>query len=174
VPVAVEYRKWPDTLHWHFPVEPLGEDAHGRWLHLRKGTRVQRGSEPPIAYPATSVLLVPEAQWWTALFCSDRDGDCELYIDVATPATWTRAGDGGAEQVTMIDLDLDVVRRWNGRVDVLDRDEFALHRVQLGYPEAVAASAARAAEELVAMLASGAEPFASAGAAWRARALASP
>ena len=34
----------------------------------------------------------------------------------------------------MIDLDLDVVRFRDGRVEVLDEDEFGQHQATLGYP----------------------------------------
>jgi hypothetical protein len=34
----VEFGKWPDTLHWHYEVQELGEDEHGRWLCIHAGT----------------------------------------------------------------------------------------------------------------------------------------
>ena len=36
--VYVNYRKWPDTLHWHFTVYPLGNDLHGAWFVLPEGS----------------------------------------------------------------------------------------------------------------------------------------
>lgn len=34
----------------------------------------------------------------------------------------------------MVDLDLDVVRRFDGSAEILDEDEFAEHQVRYGYP----------------------------------------
>ena len=36
--------------------------------------------------------------------------------------------------VTMVDLDLDVIRTFSGETRLLDEDEFELHRVELDYP----------------------------------------
>ena len=70
-------------------------------------------------------LITPDS-WWTAVW--NEGGDFEIYVDIATPPRW----DG--DRVTMIDLDLDVVRHRDGRTLVLDEDEFDEHRVSLGYP----------------------------------------
>lgn len=43
-----------------------------------------------------------------------------------------------------IDLDLDLISTRDGLVELLDEDEFALHRVQLGYPTWVVAGALQA------------------------------
>ena len=52
----------------------------------------------------------------------------EIYVNVTTrPAL-----DQGT--VSAVNLDLDVVRWRDGRVEVLDEDEFAEHQVLLGYP----------------------------------------
>ena len=48
--------------------------------------------------------------------------------------------------VTAVDLDLDVVRGWTGRVWVDDEDEFADHRVRFGYPADVVRMAAPSCE----------------------------
>jgi protein associated with RNAse G/E len=58
-----------------------------------------------------------------------------LYIDITTPPFW----DGPV--LRAVDLDLDVVRGVDGRVWIEDEDEFAEHRVELGYPDDVASAA---------------------------------
>ena len=50
---------------------------------------------------------------------------------MTTPAEW----DG--HMLRAVDLDLDVVRGFNGTVIVDDEDEFAEHQVAYGYPEDV-------------------------------------
>jgi protein associated with RNAse G/E len=74
------------------------------------------------------------------------------------------------DTVRAVDLDLDVVRWRDGRVEVLDEDEFAEHQVQLGYPAELITQARRTCDWLVEAVSSRTEPFGQAGAAWLARA----
>ena len=46
----------------------------------------------------------------------------DVYVDITTVPVWL---DGPTRAVTAVDLDLDVVRGWTGRVWVDDEDEFA-------------------------------------------------
>ena len=73
-------------------------------------------------------------------------------------------------EVTMVDLDLDVVLTRDGHLYVDDEDEFAEHRVQLGYPAEVVALAERWRDLVLAAVAGGDEPFATVGHAWLGRA----
>ena len=125
--VHVDFRKWPDSLHWQFTMSHLGEDEHGTWLWGPVGMEIRRGHEPHRATTRLTVKLVTPDAWWTAIW-NDSDDDIQLYVDIATPAEWQPG------RVRMIDLDLDVVRFRDGRVEVLDEDEFAEHQVTLGYP----------------------------------------
>jgi len=109
--------------HWAFDAQRLGEDEHGVWLGCPAGHQMTKpGTE--VVLPYSSTLVIPHAQPWTAAFNADIDADlraaCEVYIDIATPAEWSVDG----RQVTCVDLDLDVVRRWEGTVFVDDEDEF--------------------------------------------------
>ena len=74
------------------------------------------------------------------------------------------------DTVTAVDLDLDVVRWADGRVEVLDEDEFAEHQVQLAYPAELISQARATCDWLVEAVSSRAEPFGQAGTAWLARA----
>ena len=69
--------------------------------------------------------------------------------------------DGGA--VHVVDLDLDVVLLHDGTVELLDEDEFAEHQVRYGYPAEVVAQALATADELLARVAAGDEPFGTVG-----------
>jgi predicted RNA-binding protein associated with RNAse of E/G family len=48
-----------------------------------------------------------------------------LYIDITTVPRWV-----SGDQVEMVDLDLDVIRRFDGPAEILDEDEFAEHQVR--------------------------------------------
>ncbi len=160
--VVMRYTKWGGAAHWRFELEPLGQDEFGWWFFGRKGLIQQRGDEPPVLQPRDFVLLVPAEGCWTAYF--NAEDDMEIYVNVTTRPVL----DG--DTVTAVDLDLDVVRFFDGRVEVLDEDEFAEHQVQLAYPAELISQARATCDWLVGAVSSRAEPFGRAGPAWLARA----
>jgi len=160
--IEVRYTKWGGIDHYHFTMDLLGQDEHGWWLFGRTGMAVQRGSEPPVRQPRDFALLVPAEGNWTA--CFNVEGDLDIYADVTTRPV---LADG---LVTAVDLDLDVVRFWDGRVAVLDEDEFAEHQAELGYPAELVAGARATCDWLVGAVSARAEPFGQASTPWLARA----
>lgn len=160
--VRVVYRKYDGSLHWHMTLRRLGADEHGVWLGAPAGSTSRRGSEPPVTLAMPYVLLVPAGQWWSALF-NGEPARTEVYCDITTVADW----DG--DQVTMVDLDLDTLRSRDGRVKIVDQDEFAEHQVKYGYPPDVIAAAEEAAHRLHTLLGDGTEPFATAFRPWLAQ-----
>lgn len=153
--VRVVYTKYDGTRHRDYPAERLGTDDLGTWLGIRAGTPSVYHGRPSVEQ-IPFVLLVPHRAWWTAMF-NPPPRTSEVYCDIATPARW----DG--DKVSLIDLDLDVVRRRKtGLIQLLDEDEFADHRVRFGYPDELVTEARAAAGRLVTALGDGTEPFASA------------
>ena len=161
--VLVDFRKYPDTKHWQYELSWLAEDEHGVWLWGPPDTPAQRGDEPPITFDYTNVKLVSR-DWWAAIWSTTDDP--EVYVDITTPAVWSE------ERVTMIDLDLDVIRLRTGAVHTLDEDEFAEHQVALAYPQELIEGALASTERVRAMLTRDDEPFATVAAARLAEALA--
>jgi uncharacterized protein len=155
-PVHVVYRKYDESLHWHLTMEHLGEDEHGLWLGAPPNAPLQKGDEPPVVLSYAHVILCPPGRWWTAAFNHRDDGtpgdQARIYCDITTPV---EVSDG---QVTMIDLDLDVIRRVDNTVFVDDEDEFAEHQVKYGYPAEVIAGAQASCDWLAANVATS-EPF---------------
>jgi protein associated with RNAse G/E len=137
----------------------LGDDEAGTWLALPPGRPVYRGSEVLFIAEDGGVVLVPRGQWWMAWFPSG--GPFQLYVDIVTPPS--RADD----TITMIDLDLDVVRWREGDVEVLDELEFQEHRVSFGYPEDLIAGAQQASVEVFEQVRAGEPPFVEPPARWR-------
>jgi protein associated with RNAse G/E len=160
--VRLEFRKYDGRKHWHAWLDRLGEDEHGTWLAAPTGTAWRRGYERPTTKFPPHVVLVPRQSWWVATF-NAAPAVFDIYVDLATVAQWQ------ADVVTMIDLDLDVVRRrTGGMAELLDEDEFAEHQVAFGYPAEVIDAAMTTAEKLMAQVASD-EPFTTAYQAWLAR-----
>lgn len=158
--VDVVCTKWGELPHWRYQCGRLGEDAFGTWLVGPPGTRQQRADDPPIFSEGGFVQLVPRSGDWIASFNARHH--IELYVDVTTTPTWR------GRSVTCVDLDLDVIRRRDGRVELLDEDEFLEHQVSLGYPDALIRQARATAEWLLGAVTARREPFASAGLDWLA------
>jgi predicted RNA-binding protein associated with RNAse of E/G family len=144
-------------------MERLGEDEHGVWLWAPVGTELRRGPETPSAAQRAFVKVIPDGPWWTGIWNDGPGNDgrsIRTYVDVITPAVW----DG--DTVRMVDLDLDVVQRRDGTVEVEDEDEFEDHRVAFGYPEHVVDRARSEAAQLVLAIERGNEPFGETGNRW--------
>ena len=167
-PIRCEMTKWGDRPHWRCEGLHLGSDEHGEWLGFPQGTHNHRPGHE-FHSEVDCVTLVPSGGWYAATFQAPGIW-CDLYIDVASPATW----DGAV--LRAVDLDLDVVRlsdplpasvqhaaqvagRVAGEVFVDDEDEFAEHQVAFGYPADVVAAARASCEELVAAVRAGLPPY---------------
>jgi protein associated with RNAse G/E len=161
-PVLLSYTKHPGRPHWIHETVEIGRDEHGTWLGMAVGSRYRKGPEPWLRNEIAAVLCVPHDGWWCLLHNGDEHRLTD-YVDICTPPRW----DG--DRVTMVDLDLDVVRTSSGHVEIVDRDEFDEHRVALGYPADWVASAEAAAAKVADRLAAEVPPFGATARAWRER-----
>lgn len=157
--VHVNQRKWPDSPHWHFDAERIGEDYHGVWLFVDAATVMQRGTEQPRPAGIDMVILVPNTDPWMVEFYRDHPTDA-VYVNIGSVPEWEES------MVTQIDLDLDVIRKTDGTVVIVDEDEFAEHQVALAYPPAIVQLARQASDRAARLLEEGNEPFAAAADQW--------
>ncbi|MFD1547966.1 DUF402 domain-containing protein [Nonomuraea guangzhouensis] len=157
--VRVVFRKYGGALHWNHPAKVLGEDEHGVWAAAPKGTVARKGDGPPVVWKTTVIMLFPRDGWWTASFNSPPNR-AEVYVDVTTVPEWRD------DEVTMLDLDLDVIRMRDGRLILDDEDEFAEHQVLLGYPEQMITRAEETARWLMGAVGERQGPFAGAHLRW--------
>ena len=158
-PVRIEMTKWGDLPHWHIPARWLGRDEHGDWLGIPAGTEMAR----PGAHVVSANLqvgLVPHVdlpeddRWWVATFHGPGGNlGAATYVDIATPPLW----DGAT--LRAVDLDLDVLAGETGRIWIDDEDEFAQHKVTLGYPDRVVAAAMRSCDRVQAAMTAGHAPY---------------
>ncbi len=167
--VRIDFRKYPDAMHWQLDMHRLGADEHGQWLWAPTGTPYRCGDEPLTYFTRLAVKLVPPTGWWTAIW--NADGDPAFYVDIVSPPQW-HGHPTEARRVTMVDLDLDVVGRRNGDIVIVDEDEFAEHQVTLGYPPYLVDGARIAAARVYNDALSGAEPFGATASMWLERAAA--
>jgi protein associated with RNAse G/E len=161
--VRVDYHKYDGSLHWNLRMRRLGEDEHGVWLGLPANGTTRKGHNPAVTIPEAHVILFPRDDWWTATF-NDAPRSTEIYCDITTPPEWP-----SQDAVTMVDLDLDVLRKRGTQLPLLvDEDEFAEHQVRYGYPAEVVAAASDAAERLMAAVGTGTGAFGGAHERWLA------
>ena len=158
--------KWGNRPHWVYTGTYLGSDEAGDWIAFPAGSRFTR---PGVVYvaPSDQVGLVPAPgerarPGFLATFHA-AGGPVQTYVDITTPATWQ----GSA--LHAVDLDLDVVRGWTGRVWVDDEDEFAAHRTTLGYPADLVAHATTWCDRVQDALTRGRPPFDGREVSWLAR-----
>ena len=162
--VQVNYRKYDGALHWNLRMRRLGQDEHGTWLGLPADSTIRKGHGPAMDLADAHVILFPRDAWWTATF-NAAPRKTEIYCDITTPPEWPSAA-----EVTMVDLDLDVLRRRGTQLPILvDEDEFAEHQVHYGYPGDVIRSAEQAAAWLMTAVAEGSGPFDGVHEQWLAR-----
>lgn len=157
--IHINQRKWPDTPHWHYHADRLGDDRHGTWLFVSADTVIQRGHEPERLAGVDFLLLIPRNRPWMVEFYRDHPSHT-VYVNIGTVPMW----DG--DRVSQIDLDLDVVRTLDESVAVVDRDEFAEHRVRLAYPEEIIGIAERATNNAMELLTTSTPPFDDTATAW--------
>jgi hypothetical protein len=160
--VRVVLRKYDGSPHRHQTMRRLGEDEHGVWLWAPAGNPVYLGDGSGSFDAAhLAVRLIPTGgRWWSALFCP-APANPAVYCDIVTPPEWSTAG-----EVAMVDLDLDVCRYQDGRVQIHDEDEFITHRFAYAYPEPVVSRALDAADDVWHALAGDTEPFAGVYKCW--------
>ena len=160
--VTIERHKWPDVPHYEYDTMHLGDDEHGSWFAAPAGNPIRRGGVVLFETDQPSLFLVPVDQPWMVWFGANLTFGFDVYVDVGTVPVRTPG------LVTMVDLDLDVVRNLDGTVAILDEDELVEHAVAYGYPADLVAHAERVAAEVVALIESGAEPFGRASEPWLA------
>jgi hypothetical protein len=155
--VRVVMTKWGDRPHWEFDAVYLGSDDAGDWLGFPVGTHMARpGVE--ITSPNEQVGLVPDAGWLATFH--GPGGIVWTYVDMTTVPVW----DGAT--VRAVDLDLDVIERLDRSVFVDDEDEFAAHRIELGYPPEVVELATSTVETMLAAVRDRTAPFNGSAAPW--------
>jgi len=177
--VAGRFTKWGGGPHWEWAGRYLGADEHGHWWYSAPGTRCVRPGMD-FCEEVGWVSLAPHDGAYAAGFYPEPK-HVSIYVDMTTEPRWRRRtpgsqlGDGPdapAWEVTMVDLDLDVVLTRDGALFVDDEDEFARHRVELRYPDEVVVLARHWRDAVLRAVAGGAEPFRSVGHEWLRRAAA--
>lgn len=140
----------------------VGEEPHRTWLDARltddpwafwvpANTPVEEASGSPWSSDFPVIMQFwPERFYQVCLLL--KESGTEYYCNVVSPPRF----DWSSEIVSFIDLELDVVVA-NGRVSLVDEDEFAARRGEM--TPALAANAVTAAEHLMTLAREKTGPF---------------
>jgi protein associated with RNAse G/E len=131
--IVFQWRKWDGSPHWRHECVYLGADAWGDWVGQPSGWHSARpGAEFFAASP--NVTLVPRQGDFALTVNRRHPKGMRVYIDLGWDIGWS----DDPLLVTGIDMDLDVIRVESERGTwVDDRDEWAEHSAQYGYPREV-------------------------------------
>lgn len=165
--VELASEKWGGYPHYRGLVHHLGDDEFGTWVWGPRGRMIYRGDEALFPTETDALTVIVPGAWWAPAWWIGNP-ELALYVNINTPAE--RRGD----DIVCIDLDLDVIRFTDGRVEIVDRDEFEDHRVRYAYPDDIVAGAEAAAAEVYELVIRNEPPFDGAAASmWieRARAV---
>jgi len=150
----VEYaiEKWGGHPHYRGDLYHVGDDVHGSWLWGPAGRTIDRAGETMFVTEFDVVTLISPDVWWTPTWWLGHP-DVALYVNIDTPAVWEDA------RISVVDLDLDVIRFSDGRVEVVDEDEFALHQQRFGYPPELISAAEAATATALDLVSRNESPF---------------
>jgi len=174
--IEVRKHKWPDRLIDRAVEEILGEDEHGSWRALPARREIQSQDGAVFRFGFDVVACYPPQGWWIATFHPDvpltyevdrpagREVGTmrprEIYTHIAMPPSVHVDG-----WQMFMDLELDVIRHWNGDVVVIDEDDFAA----VDLPDDIRAQARASCDEVARMMRAREEPFGDVGPRWLAR-----
>lgn len=159
-PVTVQFLKNPDIIHWGFEAYRLGDDEWGTWIGVPAGTIRWKGETEVRPTRFDAVFCAPPDDWWH-LHYNGATTEFTHFVDIVTPPVWV-----SESRYEMIDLDLDVVRRQSGAVEIEDEDEFEIHQVRYRYTEEMIRRALETTDRVVAQLEGSREPFFAVAASW--------
>ena len=164
--VSIRWRKWDGSPHWSTDAELLGEDEYGVWLGRRTGGVESRPGRSYVATTDNVVLIPHDGEWVASFFPPEHPDRVRVYVDIATDVQWNAT----TRALTAIDMDLDVIRTDDDRgVWIDDEEEFEEHRVQMGYPDDLAATMRATAKHVERMVVDREAAFDGRADAWLAR-----
>lgn len=168
----------PDHVHGWWWEAVLGSDEHGQWAAQPAGTPTVLRDGSSFRMADVVVRCYPVTEWWVATFYgADRgvavvgaDGGQRrntnrnaIYVDMSVPPEWTDAG------VAFVDLTLDVVKRFDGTVAVLDEDEVEAEARLWSIPAEQLDRARHSRDRVTHLVTAGAGAFGGVAEGWRRR-----
>ncbi|MEX2372263.1 MAG: DUF402 domain-containing protein [Dehalococcoidia bacterium] len=153
-PVRILSTKYDGSLHYDYRARLVEETAGVLRVVSEVGTPVigYRG-EGALGCSMTQLFFTD--RWYNVFHNHEPLGRRRMlsYANIGTPARLE------GDTIHWVDLDVDVIQTETQGLVVVDEDEFADHRVRMGYPDDIVARVIEARDELVALGANLSFPF---------------
>jgi uncharacterized protein len=148
--------KYDQQVHLQFTAEIVDDDGDQVRIRYPLGTRIQHHTRGLLFREETNTeVWLWRSRWYNVFVNLYPDGSAKsFYCNVAQPVVLDSV------RLYWIDLDLDVKVRPDGSYDILDEDEFEVHRLKYGYPADVQIKARQAVTEILDLARSRQGPFA--------------
>jgi hypothetical protein len=145
-PLQVASTKYDGSLHYRYDVTVV-DDRGGRMLAWGAAGTPMTSYRGELVARRHMLRVHDDVSWWNLEVVWEPDWrPNKHYVNIALPSTW----DDGV--LRFVDLDLDVSWWADGRVFLLDVDEFDEHTQRFGYPQNVVDGAWAAVDEVRAMI----------------------
>lgn len=151
--IHVTSTKYDGSRHWEFDCEVVREEGS---LLVASNHAGQTLTNPKGEWrtPWDTLNHFWTDRWYNVMRCHTSNGRLDnFYCNVATPAVIN------GDQVTYVDLDLDLRVSAEGRLEILDEDEFLEHSRRMSYPRDVIEQSRAALDELVRLASAAEGPF---------------
>jgi protein associated with RNAse G/E len=159
--LEVASTKYDGSMHYRYPATVVDDtgDRLRAWVPAGTPMRSYRGDRRS---PRHFLRVHETCRDWNLEVMWEPDWrPSKHYVNIALPSTWH---DG---TLRFVDLDLDISWWFDGRVVLLDVDEFTEHRDRFGYPDDVVERAWAAVDEVRGLISMRTPPFDRSLYAWR-------
>lgn len=146
---AVTAFKYDGRLHRRWQAAPvLAEEGSLTILWLPAGTGVEEADGRLWSDDFPVVHYLWQDRWYD-VFALLEAGGVRYYCNLTSPVEWSAEADGRLRQGRTTDLDVDVLLSADGRLRIVDLQEFNRHRSEWSYPESLVREVERALADLL-------------------------
>jgi uncharacterized protein len=152
--IKIKSFKYPDKLHYEWEGEILQKTSDYVLVRCKPGRKLIHHTQNMIfTINNTSLEYFSLKEWFTAAMEVEDGAIVSYYCNVAKPSVLTN------NELSFIDLDLDLVQEKDKNWEVVDEKEFELNSINYQYPQELKDEALKALEKLKAKIKRGDFPF---------------
>lgn len=141
--INIKALKYPNIPHYEWEGEMLEKTDDYILLLCKPGRKLTHHTKNKVFIEHnTSIEYFSLTEWYTAAMKVVDEEIVSYYCNVAMPSVLE------GNNLSFIDLDLDLLKQKNEDWKVVDEDEFAENSIRLNYPPQLKTRAIRALEEL--------------------------
>ncbi|OMC89441.1 hypothetical protein BK137_18485 [Viridibacillus arenosi] len=152
--LKIKALKFPNVLHYEWEGEILEKTNNYILVLCKSGRKLIHHSKNDVyTINNTSIEYFSLKEWYTAAMEVEEGVVVSTYCNIAMPSVLN------LNELSFIDLDLDLIKRKNKNWEVIDEDEFEVNSIKYQYPEELKNEALKALERLKQKVAKGSFPF---------------